>query len=83
MLETWLGQPLFQRYNRRVELTEAGAAYLAEVGAALDRIALATARQLERNERRLLRVNALATFTMRWLIPRLSAFQLAHPATEV
>ena len=82
-LEAWLGRPLFERHNRRVVLTEAGRIYLAEVGAALDRIALATARQMERTERRLLRVNALATFTMRWLIPRLSAFQLAHPATEV
>ena len=82
-LEAWLDQPLFERHNRRVVLTEAGAAYLAEIGAALDRIALATARQVERSERRLLRVNALATFTLRWLIPRLSAFQLAHPATEV
>ncbi len=83
ILETWLGQKLFERHNRRVVLTEAGIAYLAEVGAALDRIAVATARQVERSERRLLRVNALATFTMRWLIPRLSGFQLAHPATEV
>ena len=82
-LEAWLDVPLFERRNRRVALTEAGIAYLAEIGAALDRIAVATARQVERNERRLLRVNALATFTMRWLIPRLSAFQLSHPATEV
>jgi LysR family glycine cleavage system transcriptional activator len=82
-LEAWLDQLLFERHNRRVVLTEAGAAYLAEVGAALDRIALATTRQIARKERRPLRVNALATFTMRWLIPRLSAFQLAHPATEV
>jgi LysR family transcriptional regulator, glycine cleavage system transcriptional activator len=82
-LEAWLDLPLFERHNRRVVLTEAGATYLAEVGAALDRIALATARQVERSEHRLLRVNALATFAMRWLIPRLSAFQLAHPATEV
>jgi LysR family glycine cleavage system transcriptional activator len=82
-LEAWLDLLLFERHNRRVVLTEAGAAYLAEIGAALDRIALATARQVERREKRLLRVNALATFTMRWLIPRLSAFQLAHPATEV
>ncbi len=82
-LEAWLDQRLFERHNRRVVLTEAGAAYLDEIGAALDRIALATSRQLERSERRLLRVNALATFTLRWLIPRLSAFQLAHPTSEV
>ena len=82
-LEAWLGQPLFERHNRRVVLTEAGASYLAEIGAALDRIALATTRQLERGRPRLLRVNALATFTLRWLIPRLSGFQRAHPSVEV
>ncbi|MDP4024311.1 transcriptional regulator GcvA [Methylobacterium sp. NEAU 140] len=82
-LEAWLGLTLFERHNRRVVLTEAGSAYLAEIGAALDRIALATARQVERGRPRLLQVNALATFTLRWLIPRLSAFQVAHPAVEV
>jgi LysR family transcriptional regulator, glycine cleavage system transcriptional activator len=86
-LEAWLGTPLFERHNRRVVLTEAGRGYLAEVGAALDRIALATARHVERGPERgrprLLRVNALATFTLRWLIPRLSGFQVANPAVEV
>ncbi|WP_407530384.1 LysR family transcriptional regulator, partial [Methylobacterium oryzisoli] len=47
-LEAWLGIPLFERHNRRVILTEAGSLYLAEIGAALDRIALATTRQVER-----------------------------------
>jgi LysR family glycine cleavage system transcriptional activator len=83
MLEAWLGVPLFERHNRRVVLTEPGAAYAAEIEAALDRVALATARQVERGRPRLLRVNALATFTLRWLIPRLSGFQVAHPSIEV
>ncbi|TGE01292.1 transcriptional regulator GcvA [Methylobacterium nonmethylotrophicum] len=82
-LEAWLQLPLFERHNRRVVLTEVGRRYLAEIGAALDRVALATAREVERGRPRLLRVNALATFTLRWLIPRLSAFQLANPAVEV
>ncbi|QRE75714.1 transcriptional regulator GcvA [Methylobacterium aquaticum] len=82
-LEAWLGVPLFVRHNRRVVLTEAGRSYLAEIGAALDRVALATARQLERGQARILHVNTLATFTLRWLIPRLHAFQRAHPAIEV
>lgn len=56
-LEAWLGRPLFNRHNRRVALTEAGAAYLAEVGAALDRLAVATARAAERGAPRLLRVS--------------------------
>jgi LysR family transcriptional regulator, glycine cleavage system transcriptional activator len=83
MLEAWLGLPLFERHNRRVVLTEAGGAYATEIGAALDRIALATARQAERGRPRLLHVNALATFTLRWLIPRLSGFQVANPSIEV
>jgi LysR family glycine cleavage system transcriptional activator len=66
-----------------VVLTEAGTAYATEIGAALDRIALATARQAERGRPRLLHVNALATFTLRWLIPRLSGFQVANPSIEV
>ena len=82
-LEAWLGVPLFERHNRRVVLTDAGRSYLAEIGAALDRMALATARQVERGQTRVLHVNALATFTLRWLIPRLSAFQVSHPAVEI
>jgi LysR family transcriptional regulator, glycine cleavage system transcriptional activator len=82
-LEAWLGLPLFERHNRRVVLTEVGQSYLAEIGAALDRVALATARQVERGQARVLHVNAVATFTLRWLIPRLSRFQRAHSSVEV
>jgi LysR family transcriptional regulator, glycine cleavage system transcriptional activator len=83
LLEDWLGTPMFRRLNRRVVLTEAGRSYLAEIGAAFDRIALATGQQLERGRSQLLRINATATLTLRWLIPRLSSFQLANPAIEV
>jgi LysR family glycine cleavage system transcriptional activator len=82
-LEAWLGTPLFRRLNRRVELTDAGIAYLAEIGASLDRIALASARVREEGRIRVLRINALPTFTIRWLIPRLSGFQRRHPRVEV
>ena len=43
-LEDWFGQPLFERHNRRVALTPAATAYLAEIGPAFDRIASATSR---------------------------------------
>jgi LysR family transcriptional regulator, glycine cleavage system transcriptional activator len=81
--EDWLGTPLFRRQNRRVELTDPGRAYLSEVGAALDRIAVATAQHAGRRRGQLLRVNATTTLTLRWLIPRLSAFQMANPPIEV
>jgi LysR family glycine cleavage system transcriptional activator len=82
-LEAWLGTPLFRRLNRRVELTEAGAALFAETSAALDRVALASARIREEGRVRVLRINALPTFTIRWLIPRLSGFQRRHPQVEL
>ena len=83
LLEDWLGRALFERLHRRVELTPAGQRYLADVGEAFDQIARATARQTARASDAVLRVNALGTFALRWLIPRLSGFHQAHPAIEL
>jgi LysR family transcriptional regulator, glycine cleavage system transcriptional activator len=82
LLEEWLGTSMFRRVNRGVILTDAGRTYLAEIGAALDRIAVATA-QMEHGRVRLLQISASATLTLRWLIPRLSSFQLENPGVEV
>ncbi|MBV8926747.1 MAG: LysR family transcriptional regulator, partial [Bradyrhizobium sp.] len=87
LLEQWLGPPaLFQRLTRRVELTPTGAALLAETRPALDRLSAAAERHRARDGKAapaLLRVNALATFTLRWLLPRLSQFRAKHPEIEV
>jgi LysR family transcriptional regulator, glycine cleavage system transcriptional activator len=82
-LEDWLGCPLFRRFNRRIELTDEGRHYLGDIGAALDRIAAASDRVKSAGARRVLRVNSMASFTIRWLIPRLSGFQQRHPTVEV
>lgn len=82
-LEEWLGRPLFERHHRGVALTASGHEYLREVGLAFERIEEATLRQLARNPRRVLRVNAPATFTLRWLVPRLSDFHTRHPHLEI
>jgi LysR family glycine cleavage system transcriptional activator len=82
-LEAWLGSPLFIRRHRRVELTEEGAAYLHEASAALGRLALATSRIRRTPTHKVLRVNSATSFTLRWLIPKLSRFQRLHPDIEV
>ncbi len=67
-------------------LTPKGEALQAEVSPAMDRIAAAAARQRKRAGEpptTLLRVNALATFTLRWLLPRLALFRKEHPEIEV
>ncbi|WP_088342701.1 MULTISPECIES: transcriptional regulator GcvA [Rhodomicrobium] len=83
LLEDWLGAPLFLRHNRRVVLTELGQSYLAEIAPAFQRIARATDDARKRRRRKSLHVNALATFTVRWLLPRLADFRHAHPEIDV
>jgi LysR family glycine cleavage system transcriptional activator len=84
LLEEWLGAPLFERHNRRVELTPAAKAYLDEVGPVFEQLAQATARYgVTGRVPRTLTVNAVATFTLRWLVPRLARFHDAHPGIDV
>jgi LysR family glycine cleavage system transcriptional activator len=83
-LEEWLRAPLFERHNRRVTLTPAARTYLAEIGPLFEQLAQATARYgFSDTVSRILSVNAPATFTLRWLVPRLAAFRAAHADTEV
>jgi LysR family glycine cleavage system transcriptional activator len=87
LLEEWLGMPaLFRRLNRGVTLTPDGDALLAEFGPALDRISAAARHHRQRRGVQVstvLRVNALATFGLRWLLPRLALFRDEHPGIEV
>lgn len=87
LLEDRLGAPaLFWRSTRRVTLTPAGTALLEEIGPALDRISSAVQRHRATHGEvpaAVLRVNALATFSMRWLLPRLSRFRDERPDIEV
>jgi LysR family glycine cleavage system transcriptional activator len=73
-LERMLGVKLFDR-GATLALTEEGHRLFAGVAPAFDSIA-ATLAGLDRGEaQRVLAVNAPPTFTMKWLIPRLSGFQ--------
>jgi len=83
VLESWLSTPLFNRSQSQVSLTEAGRTYLAAVTPALDRISVTSMQLLEKSESTSLRINAPPTFTMRWLIPRISAFQRKHSGVEI
>ena len=87
LLESWLGAPvLFRRLNRGVALTPEGDALLTEVSRALDTISAAVRQHRQRQggpAATSLRVNALATFSLRWLLPRLTLFRQEHPAIEV
>jgi len=82
-LEAWLGLPLFRRGNRSVELTEPGRDYLAAASLALDLLAQATGRLVEREAGGQLAVSVLPSFAARWLVPRLGDFRERHPEIDV
>lgn len=82
-LEAWLGMPVFHRIGKRVQLTDDGRRYLLTVQAAFDNIAAATRLLRESGTVRVLHINALSTFAMRWLLPRLSGFQRLYPGVEL
>jgi LysR family transcriptional regulator, glycine cleavage system transcriptional activator len=84
LLEDWLGTRLFVRTSRNVAPTPPGTDLFAEAGPALDRLAAICLRLQNRAPTRgVLRVSALPTFAMRWLIPRLPEFQREHPGLEL
>jgi len=82
-LEDWLGTPLFVRGNRTIALTEAGAAYVPHVRAALDHLARATEAVPGRRSHGTLSISAAPTFGLRWLMPRLRRFKAARPGIAI
>lgn len=82
-LEVYLGLPLFRRDPREIVLTVEGEQYLEAVSAHLEGIRVATQKLTGRRSVEILRVRAYTTFSMKWLIPRLSSFHEEHPMVEV
>lgn len=82
-LEADLGVQLFRRLNRGLELTREGQTYLKPVRDALDQLAEATVQVRQRRDEGPLTVSLMGSFAVHWLIPRLRAFQDAHPTIEV
>src|ERR1700676_2589856 len=82
-LEEELGIRLFVRQNRALALTPAAKDYLPGVRAAFNDLRLATDRVLRRDNDHVLTVSTLAALAAKWLLPRLSAFQEAHPGIDV
>lgn len=82
-LEEMLNAKLFRRSHRRVMLTEAGRAYLADIREPLSELAAATARIGARPLYDGVAIVAYPTFVIRWLIPRWGRFHDAHPDIDL
>jgi DNA-binding transcriptional LysR family regulator len=78
-LEEYLGTTLFNRFKRRLSLTEAGELYAKRVRENLERIERDTlATMAHQSAGGILELAVIPTFATRWLIPRLPEFYATH-----
>ncbi len=83
-LERLIGHRLFDRTGRQLELTPTGERYLAQLRAPLRAIEAATLEAMAHGDAGgTLRLSSLATFSAKWLIPRLPRFHAAHPQVRL
>ncbi|MBU6456245.1 MAG: transcriptional regulator GcvA [Bradyrhizobium sp.] len=82
-LEEELGIRLFVRQNRALALTPQARDYLPGVRAAFNDLRLATDRLLRKDDDHVLTISTLASLAAKWLLPRMSTFQEAHPGIDV
>lgn len=81
-VEDGLGVALFNRYNRRLELTEAGERLARASGRALAEINASVA-QITGTGARVVTVTTPLSFASLWLVPRLASFRARHPEIDV
>ena len=82
-LEDHLGQPVFRRLNRAIELTEVGRTLFPGAQEGFDRLKIAWRAALRVTDSSTLTVTAGPAFTAKWLAPRLFHFAQAHPEIEL
>jgi LysR family glycine cleavage system transcriptional activator len=82
-LEAELGLKLFNRERQGLVITEGGREYMAALRDALDRIALATERLVQRQTSGVLTVSTSPDFASKWLVNRLGRFAEAHPEIDL
>ncbi|MCB5162823.1 LysR substrate-binding domain-containing protein [Marinomonas algarum] len=82
ILENHLGESLFQRQGRRLELTREGRQYLDSISHSLSQIEEATNR-MKGLQKTQIRLAVYSSFAVYWLIPRLPELQYLHPDLEL
>ncbi len=79
LLELKLGEPLFIRLPRSLQLTKAGEAFLPKVQDAFERLAAGTREVFSQNPTNVLTIRCAIGFSVNWLGSRLPDFIAKHP----
>ena len=83
VIEEFLGVSLFDRYPRRLALTEQGKALLPEVIEAFDRVSTAIGALSKEQYSSMISVRLAPSFAAKWLSPRLKYFWLQYPEIDL
>ncbi len=83
VIEGYLGFALFERYPRRLTLTEQGKMLLPEITEAFDRVSGAIAALGQDHYSNMINVRLGPSFAARWLSPRLKYFWLQYPEIDL
>jgi len=82
-LEDAIGQRLFARRHRAIQLTTAGERFYREVSASFERL-LRAAREVNRNsDANLVTLSISTAFANYWVMPRLTKLHRSHPAIDL
>ncbi len=82
-LEEELGEPLFVRGTRHVELAPAGQTLLRTVDPWLTGLDASVQQIRQARSRRRVSVTTFASFGSLWVLPRIEAFQSSHPDIDI
>ncbi|MBF0289221.1 MAG: transcriptional regulator GcvA [SAR324 cluster bacterium] len=82
-LEEELGTPLFRRFSRKIEMTEAGEQFLPHIQQAFKGISEATDTLMHRNQAGTIKVSLPPAFAIKWMAPRITLFQKQYPDIDV
>ncbi len=82
LLEDFLGESLFDRQGRNLQLTPVGLRYYDEISDPLQAIARAS-HQIRVGESGRLRLAVFSSLAVKWLMPQLSDFRARHPEIDL
>jgi LysR family transcriptional regulator, glycine cleavage system transcriptional activator len=83
ILEDFVGQPLFRRLGRAVELTDSARAAMPLLRDAFERVDDAVRQMRLPLRRERVSVSVAQSFASKWLVPRMERFQAIHPNVQI